>query len=443
MTVKSKLRMFRNNVEIPLPPGSWRFIDMSMEPISEAYQAERAIDGTLVDLGYDGWDLYRISISCSDQSSPALAGIWPGAVLTIYGTEDLIEPGPAVTLTREPVPGSIRACAADGRVIAEPEGRTLNVAGAAYFRYRPILSVMVTGFSTSSRELKADVRWSLSAEEVDASVAPPVVPTGPGLPDELVDALGGEVEEFEDQNERKWRVHRFESSASLQILAPGEVECLVVAGGGGGGHGAAAGGGAGGVFRASVRLDIGTFAVIVGAGGPGGSSGSSSNQSPRHGKRGSASSFAGIVCKGGGGGWGFADDWSNQQVDGGSGGGQGWHSYAGISGRAGSGDEFYGHRGGNAGNSGGGGGGGASTVGGSGSGASGGDGLDFEFASAPVSVGGGGSGSGHAIDSGGGLGGYGGGGAISENGILNTGGGGGAQSGNGGSGLILIKYRIA
>jgi hypothetical protein len=171
MTVKTALRIFRNNVEIPIPPGSSRFIDMSYEPIGEAYQAERAIDGTLLDLGYDGFDSYRISISCSDMNSPALAGIWPRNILTIYGTEDLVEPGPAVTLTREPVPGSVRACAADGRVIAEPEGRTLNVPGAVFFRYRPILNVMVTGFSTSGREKKADVRWSLSAEEVDASAS--------------------------------------------------------------------------------------------------------------------------------------------------------------------------------------------------------------------------------------------------------------------------------
>ncbi|MEY3071974.1 MAG: hypothetical protein RLZZ353_170 [Actinomycetota bacterium] len=90
-------------------------------------------------------------------------------------------------------------------------------------------------------------------------------------------------------------VHAFTTvgSASLSLARDRDVDVLVVAGGGGGGHGDdtvidGGGGGAGGlVFKPSHAVEVGTVAVVVGAGGAGEASGSDS-------------SFAGLVAKGGG-----------------------------------------------------------------------------------------------------------------------------------------------
>lgn len=252
----TKLRLFKNGVEIPFPPGSDRGIQFSKEFIPEASQFARLVDGTLVYTGDPAFGSYAIDIQCSDQKVPAIGQVRHGDVLTVHWGDVDIEPGPAVTLSREPVPGSVRAYDAQGRVIAQPEGQTLNVPGAAYFEYRPILSVMVTGISFSGRELAAAQDWTLTAEE-DGSA--PAVVAPPSLPDELVEATGGTVTDYTDEIGRRWRVHFFGTTSFLSVTAGGRVEAWL-AGGAGGAGGATAdtsnggyglpgsGAGAGGLF---------------------------------------------------------------------------------------------------------------------------------------------------------------------------------------------------
>lgn len=169
MTRKSQLRIFKGGVEIPLPPGSSRWLDFSMDPIAEASQIERAIDGSIVDLGSNAFNLYAVVISCSDMRFPAFSNVWPRDVLTIHAPQSLVEYGDAITLSRDPVPESVVAYDAENRAVAVTvNGRSVSAPGAVYVEYRPILSVMVSGFSRSSREMKASSSWSLSATEVGA-----------------------------------------------------------------------------------------------------------------------------------------------------------------------------------------------------------------------------------------------------------------------------------
>lgn len=443
--MKSNLKIFKNGAEIPLPKGARYAIDMSLDPIAEAAEVVRAVDGSAVSLGMDGFRLYDVSISCSDHNIAPIAGIWPGDTLTIHASVELTDPGPAVMLSREPVPGSVRAHSADGTVIATPEGRTVNVPGASYFSYRPILNVMVTGKSARSTEWKASSAWSISATELEPSQeAGGVVETW-----DQVEATGGEVSEYTDELNRSWRVHRFTSTSALAVAAAGWVEYIAVGGGGGGGNWNASGGGggAGGVTNlgmpSAIWFDAGTYTVEIGAGGAGGAGTSSS------GLRGSDTRVGYRIRAYGGGGGGAYGQEDVGQRNGGSGGGNGHRRYSTSYPTPGTGMEGQGHDGGisrtyN----------GAPYLAGGGGGA-GGPGYAYNHAEFPSHggpgvmttiagfeewLGGGGAGGDNVVDAA--LGGVGGGGGGGNNpGTPNTGGG-GARTQDGGSGIFIMRYRI-
>ena len=258
-------------------------------------------------------------------------------------------------------------------------------------------------------------------------------------------ATGGSI-----ANLNGYRIHIFNSTATFNALLPLNVEYLIVAGGGSAGspqyH--SGGGGAGGVLQGSCLVNAGTYTVTVGSGGsnPGGSN--------TKGNNGSNSSFNGLTALGGGG----AGVYSNQTgLSGGSGGGGG--AQGGIVGTAGTGTSGQGYNGGsfdgtssNKHGGGGGGAGGAGTTGGVSTGGNGGIGILSSISGILNYYGGGGGGSTETLGetTTGGLGGGGNGNHnTGENGTANTGGGGGggervapATSGSGGSGIIIIRYKI-
>lgn len=245
-----------------------------------------------------------------------------------------------------------------------------------------------------------------------------------------------------------YQVHTFTSSSNFVVTDDGPIEFLVVAGGGSGGVGSGsngnAGGGAGGMITSSTpSLAIGTYPIVVGAGGANNVNGSNS-------------SFLSNTAVGGGRG---AQQTGNAALSGGSGGGAaggggtGQITAIGAAGTAGQGTH---------GGSGwlqnaldaGGGGGGALYPGQGASqnrGGDGGSGREWPIGSANYYAGGGGGASYDGITSLGGLGGGGGGGTgtlgarpEAPSGLSNTGGGGGGGNtgGTGGSGIVIIIYEI-
>lgn len=274
-----------------------------------------------------------------------------------------------------------------------------------------------------------------------------------------------------------YKVHVFKNSGTLNVTAPGEVEYLVIAGGGGGGASFAGGGGAGG-YRSSVAsensgggsttepkklINPGSYSVIVGAGGTGGSTLNVSPYTNTVATAGNQSSFIDIVSVGGGRSpyVQYADN--PEQAAGGS--GAGGNGASNSTRRGGYGVSGQGTNGGN-GIDGGisttftGGGGGAGSVGGTAVGTvsgNGGSGIASSITGSSVArAGGGGGGLGNTGTPG--TGGSGGGGNASTaqgvsgiSGTTNTGSGGGGGSyfgnqhqsgGNGGSGIVIIRYRI-
>jgi hypothetical protein len=266
------------------------------------------------------------------------------------------------------------------------------------------------------------------------------------------------------ENGIRYRVHTFTSSGTLTVLSAGKMEVLSVAGGGGGGtYAAGAGGGAGGlILNTDYSVTTGSKTVTVGGGGAGGDWGGTTNAS-----QGSNTVFDNLTSIGGGR---AGAGWAGQAGgNGGSGGGGG--GYDGTQGTAttagGAGNVGQGHNGGLgrgiSGNRGaGGGGGGAGAPGGDSTTNSSGDGGNGK----QISINGtatyyaGGGGGGDYGSANGGQGGLGGGGNVSGgngsgvpggNGGTNTGGGGGGSrsatsdswnGGNGGSGIVIVRYRI-
>ena len=273
-------------------------------------------------------------------------------------------------------------------------------------------------------------------------------------------ATGGTVTNI-TQDGQLFRVHTFTSDGTFKVTRGGEVDVLVVAGGGGGGSGNPdrGGGGAGGlVLFTDFSVVAESHSVVVSAGASGGD-----NTNP---SRALDSTFAAstgtLTAIGGGPADGFGDGVQGGSGGGGGGGGQGASSLQGgtnsgalfdAGNAGGSGSRFLNNDGTNSGAGGGGagepGGNGTSSNGNDGPAGDGGAGLDLSaFFGTAVGDNGffSGGGAGSATNSTNGLGGIGGGGNVGEDGAPNTGGGGGAApSGSatiGGSGIVIVRYRI-
>ncbi len=129
-----------------LPLYSARGLTQTLTPIDQAKQMRRDINGALVDLSSQKFRKYTSKITCKDFNAPALDGVYVGMVLNISCVSELsFQTG--ASPTRPAVSSSTR------------------MQGAFTF-YRPILNMMVTGYSTSTEEYLGEVNWELDLEEV-------------------------------------------------------------------------------------------------------------------------------------------------------------------------------------------------------------------------------------------------------------------------------------
>lgn len=171
--------------DIAMLPGSDRSISETLEPISEAAQLRRTINGRLVNTGDQAFRKYRISLSGTDLRPPALDGIWPGMAIEISAITELTKRDATpvlltlpdgtrvrkVDLGREPVPGSVTVKNTDnvGISMIAVAGASVYLdrqVGEVYVTYRPRLSCIIENWSSDEDEAAASVSWSLSALEV-------------------------------------------------------------------------------------------------------------------------------------------------------------------------------------------------------------------------------------------------------------------------------------
>jgi hypothetical protein len=130
-----------------IPTYAARGLTQTLDLITEGSHLERSVNGTMVDFSNPSFRKYKSKITCTDQETPAIDGIYRGALVTVQCVQELAYPvGGAAT--RTVVAGSLR----------------LSSDGTQYF-YQPSLEMIVMDFHVSSDEYKAEVAWSLDLEE--------------------------------------------------------------------------------------------------------------------------------------------------------------------------------------------------------------------------------------------------------------------------------------
>jgi hypothetical protein len=130
-----------------VPLYSARGLTQTLEPIHQAQQLRRNINGALVDLSVGAFRKYASKISCTDQRAPAIDGIWPGQTVVVSCAAELSYLTAGGAPTRPVVSGS-----------SYTEG--------AFTFYRPQLTMRVVTPQTQMDEWKASVQWTLDLEEI-------------------------------------------------------------------------------------------------------------------------------------------------------------------------------------------------------------------------------------------------------------------------------------
>jgi hypothetical protein len=133
--------------EIDIPPYSARGISQELRPVSGAGNLRRTVNGALVDLSASQFRKYQSAISCSDQVSPSLNGVWPGMTLTVDCVSELCYKTAGGSPSRTVVSGSSR------------------VEGDFTF-FRPRLVMKVVDYRVSTDEWGAEVGWTMDLMEV-------------------------------------------------------------------------------------------------------------------------------------------------------------------------------------------------------------------------------------------------------------------------------------
>ena len=134
--------------EIDVPPYSARGVSQTLQPIGGAGRMRRTVNGTLVDVSASQFRKFQSTITCTDQDSPALNGVWPGMTLTVDCIPELsYQEATDATAARTVVSGS---------------SRTAN----GFIFYRPQITFKVVDYRISTDEYGASVGWVLDLEEV-------------------------------------------------------------------------------------------------------------------------------------------------------------------------------------------------------------------------------------------------------------------------------------
>jgi hypothetical protein len=129
-----------------IPFYSARGLTQTLEYIQQAADLKRDINGNLVNLSLTQFQKYKSKVTCKDQRTPSIDGIWPGQVIVVSCAKELAYP----------VGGSPQRAVVSGSSYTEQ--------GTVF--YRPQLTMMVVAYNDSFDEWAGDVHWELELEEV-------------------------------------------------------------------------------------------------------------------------------------------------------------------------------------------------------------------------------------------------------------------------------------
>ncbi len=130
-----------------MSPYAARGLTQTLNPIEQAKDLRRTINGNLVDFSVDQFRKYASIIGGNDQMPPGVSGVWPGREIRVECIAELYYLTAGGSAERPGVDGSTRT-----------EG--------PYTYFRPVLDMRVVDFNPSFDEWDAQVSWSLTLEEI-------------------------------------------------------------------------------------------------------------------------------------------------------------------------------------------------------------------------------------------------------------------------------------
>ena len=132
---------------VGMSPYAARGLTQTLNPIEQAKDLRRTINGELIDFSVEQFRKYASVISGHDQMPLGVAGIWPGRDIQVECIAELYY---------------VTAGGSAGRPVVVGSERTEG----SYTYYRPMLSMRVVDFNQSFDEWNAQVSWSLTLEEI-------------------------------------------------------------------------------------------------------------------------------------------------------------------------------------------------------------------------------------------------------------------------------------
>lgn len=134
-------------VGVGVPPYSCRGAKQTLNPIDQAANLRRDVNGNLQDISFAGFRKYKSTISGTDQRPPNFDGKWPGLTVVVDCIAELSYTTAGGAPQRPVVPDS-------------------SVVEGFHTTYRPRLTMKIMGLSIDTDEYDAQVSWSLDLEEV-------------------------------------------------------------------------------------------------------------------------------------------------------------------------------------------------------------------------------------------------------------------------------------
>lgn len=132
----------------------------------------RTINGNLVYVGHKGHQKFKSQISCKDQATPALSGVWEGTLLKVGCLQALTQIVPQeadhIDLERPFVDFQLFDNAGQSHDSLESEGKRVfldSTFPGGYIRYQPSLKMIVKKYELETNEWGLSVGWRLDLEE--------------------------------------------------------------------------------------------------------------------------------------------------------------------------------------------------------------------------------------------------------------------------------------
>lgn len=133
-------------ISLGIPLYSARGLTQAFSIIDQASDLRRTINGELDDLSLEQFRKYATKITCTDQESPMIDGVFPGQQVTVVCCAEFAYP----------IGGT------PARAVQTGSERTEG----AFIFYRPIMDMRITLVTTQLDEWKADYQWEIDLEEI-------------------------------------------------------------------------------------------------------------------------------------------------------------------------------------------------------------------------------------------------------------------------------------